>query len=152
MPGSCAPNWLQGKPITLNPRDPRPLWHQIEEGVRNLVAAGALAPGAPVPSVRELARDLTVNPATIAKAYQRLCDAGVLETRRGEGTFVAAGPPLLPLPERRRRVAEAARVFAAVAHTLKVDAATALGLAERALRDLPPGVEDGEELRRAARR
>jgi GntR family transcriptional regulator len=120
--------------------------------MRNLVAAGALAPGAAVPSVRELARDLTVNPATIAKAYQRLCDAGVLEARRGEGTFVSAGPPLLPVTERRRRVAEAARVFAAVAHTLKVDAATALSLAERALRALEASAPEGEETRHAARR
>ena len=138
--------------ITLNPRDPRPLWHQIEEGIRNLVAAGALRPGVVIPSVRELARDLTVNPATIAKAYQRLCDAGVLEARRGEGTFVSAGPPLLPLPERRRRVAEAARVFAVVAHTLKVDVGTALALAERALRELEPPAAELPEAKHAARR
>jgi GntR family transcriptional regulator len=128
--------------IQLNPRDPLPLWRQIEDGVRNLVAAEALVPGAAVPSVRELARELTVNPATIAKAYQRLCEAGVLEVRRGEGTFVAVGRPLLPLAERRRRVAEAARAFAAVATTLRVEPAVALELARRALDEMQRGGSD----------
>lgn len=136
--------------IVVHPRDPVPLWRQIEEGVRNLVAAGALPPGAALPSVREMARDLTVNPATIAKAYQRLCEAGVLEVRRGEGTFVAAGPPLLPLAERRRRVAEAARAFAGVARTLRVDAAGALEIARQALIELERGGGDDEERDHAA--
>jgi GntR family transcriptional regulator len=99
--------------LRVDPRDPLPLWRQLEDGVRNLVASGALRPGASVPSVRELARELAVNPATIAKAYQHLVDAGVLETRRGEGTFVAEGPPLLPRAERRRRLQQAARSYAA---------------------------------------
>jgi GntR family transcriptional regulator len=74
--------------LQVDPASALPIWKQIEEGVRRLVAAGALAPGAPVPSVRELARDLAVNPATVAKAYQRLVEAGLLAMRRGEGTFV----------------------------------------------------------------
>ena len=79
--------------LQVNPSDATPIWSQIEEGVRRLVASGALAAGSAVPSVRELARDLRVNPATVAKAYQRLTDAGVLSVRRGEGTFVAQTPP-----------------------------------------------------------
>jgi GntR family transcriptional regulator len=69
--------------LRVDPRDAVPIWRQIEDGVRRLVAAGALSPGATVPSVRDLARDLRVNPATVSKAYQRLTDAGVLEVRRG---------------------------------------------------------------------
>jgi DNA-binding transcriptional regulator YhcF (GntR family) len=68
--------------LRIDPADPRPIWRQIEESVRHLVASGALVAGAPVPSVRDLARDLQVNPATVSKAYQRLTDAGV---RRGSG-------------------------------------------------------------------
>ena len=70
-----------------------PVWKQIEDGVRRLVAMGALRAGGPVPSVRELARDLRVNPMTVSKAYQRLSEAGLLEVRRGEGTFVSPGAP-----------------------------------------------------------
>jgi len=75
--------------FAINPADPEPIWRQIEDGVRRLVALGALTPGASVPSVRDLARDLRVNPNTVARAYQRLAERGVLTVRRGEGTYVA---------------------------------------------------------------
>ena len=74
--------------LQVDPAAAVPIWKQIEEGVRRLVAAGRLEPGAMVPSVRDVARDLRVNPATVAKAYQSLVDAGLLAVRRGEGTFV----------------------------------------------------------------
>lgn len=56
--------------------------------MRRLVASERLGPGSAVPSVRELARALRVNPATVSKAYRRLTEAGLLAVRRGEGTFV----------------------------------------------------------------
>ena len=74
---------------------PIPIWSQIEEGVRHLVASGKLVAGAALPSVRDLAREHRINPNTVAKAYQRLAAAGVVEARRGQGTFVAAHPPAL---------------------------------------------------------
>src|SRR3954468_6979214 len=80
-------------PFRVDPRDAVPIWKQIEDGMRRLVAGGSLDPGAAVPSVRDLARDLQVNPMTVSKAYQRLSDAGVLEVRRGEGAVVAGGRP-----------------------------------------------------------
>ena len=75
--------------LRLDPRSTTPIWSQIEQQLCLLVARGRLTPGDAVPSVRELARELMVNPATVSKAYQRLCDLGVLEVRRGQGTFVA---------------------------------------------------------------
>ncbi len=78
--------------FAINPTDPAPIWRQIEEGVRRLIALGALQPGASVPSVRDLAKDLRVNPNTVARAYQRLTEGGVLSVKRGEGTFVADQP------------------------------------------------------------
>jgi len=104
--------------LRVDPRDAVPIWRQIEDGVRRLIAAGSLRPAAAVPSVRELARDLGVNPATVAKAYQRLSDSGLLEVRRGEGTFVAAEPPALARGERAREVREAAARYVGVAATL----------------------------------
>lgn len=56
--------------------------------MRHLVASERLAPGSVVPSVRELAKALRVNPATVSKAYRRLTEGGLLAVRRGEGTFV----------------------------------------------------------------
>jgi GntR family transcriptional regulator len=98
--------------------DPAPIWSQIEQGVRRLVASGSLAPGAPMPSVRDLSRDLRVNPATVSKAYQRLADAGLLEVRRGDGTYVSAEPPSLSRNERARAVRGHALRFAASVLTL----------------------------------
>ena len=104
--------------VVLDPSDPTPIWRQIEEGVRRLVASGALEPGRVAPSVRDLAKELRVNPATVAKAYQRLTDAGVLTVRRGEGTFVAAAPPRLSETERRRVLREGATRFATLATSI----------------------------------
>jgi GntR family transcriptional regulator len=106
--------------LRIDPKDALPIWKQIEDGVRRLVGAGTLRPGRPVPSVRDLARDLRVNPMTVSKAYQRLADAGVLVVRRGEGTFVADGPPQLTRAERGRTLREAASRYVGVASTLGV--------------------------------
>src|ERR1043165_4342433 len=104
-------------PLRIDPGDPRPIWRQIEESVRHLVAAGTLPPGTAVPSVRDLARDLRVNPATVSKAYQRLADAGVLEGRRGDGTYVSTTAPSLSRGQRSRALREAALRYASVAAT-----------------------------------
>ncbi|MEW5764554.1 MAG: GntR family transcriptional regulator [Acidobacteriota bacterium] len=101
--------------LKVDPRSAVPLWRQIEEGLRGLVAAGLLRPGGGVPSVRELARELRVNPATVVKACQRLVEAGLFEVRRGEGTFVAAKLPQPGRAERRRGLEEGARRYAAQA-------------------------------------
>ena len=104
--------------LHVNPADAAPIWRQIELGVGHLVAAGALKPGAALPSVRDLARDLRVNPATVSKAYQRLVDSGLLQVRRGEGTFVAEQPRGARRAERKEALREAATRFAVVATNL----------------------------------
>jgi GntR family transcriptional regulator len=118
--------------IRVNPALPVPIWSQIEDGVRQLVATGGLGPGAAMPSVRDLARAQRINPNTAAKAYQRLVDAGVLETRRGEGTFVAERPPSMPAAERARTLREGALRYASLASNLgasRSEAATVLNAA-----------------------
>lgn len=104
--------------IRIDPRAALPIWAQIEEGLRRLVGAGGLRPGRPLPSVRDLARELRVNPMTVSKAYRRLADAGVVVVRRGEGTFVADGPPQLTRAERARTLREAASRYVALALTM----------------------------------
>jgi GntR family transcriptional regulator len=111
---------------------PVPIWSQIEDGVRHLVASGALKPGDPLPSVRDLAREQRINPNTVAKAYQRLVDAGVLETRRGEGTFVAEKPPALPAGEKDRVLREAASRYASLAATVGAGRTEALAALQQA--------------------
>src|SRR5512137_546193 len=102
-----------GPRLRIDPTLPTPIWSQIEDGMRHLVASGALRPGDTVPSVRDLAREQKVNPNTVAKAYQRLVEAGLFETRRGEGTFVAANPPALPAGERERLLRDGATRYGA---------------------------------------
>ena len=76
-------------PITLDPRDARPLYAQIMDELRRALAVGALRAEDPLPSVRELASQLRVNPRTVLQAYGELEREGVLYVRRGQGTFVA---------------------------------------------------------------
>lgn len=109
-------------PFRIDTSDPRPIGRQIEEGILHLVTTGGLAPGEPIPSVRDLARDLRVNPNTVAKVFQRLGESGVLEMRRGEGTYVAEDPPLPTAAERQARLAAAASRFATTASGLGFDA------------------------------
>lgn len=104
--------------LEVDPASSVPIWSQIEEAVRRLVASGALSAGAPIPSVRDLARDLRVNPATVAKAYQRLADHGILAVRRGEGTYVAEEPPTLSRQERDRILQDGAARYATLAASI----------------------------------
>lgn len=108
-------------PFPIDPASPTPIWSQIEQAVRRLVASGALTPGDAVPSVRECATTLRINPATVSKAYQRLVDAGMLEIRRGEGTFVANGIQAASRSARMRELRDAAKTFVAVALPLGAD-------------------------------
>ena len=101
--------------FTINAADPAPIWRQIEEGVRRLIALGALSPGAPVPSMRDLARDLRVNPNTVARAYTRLIEGGVLMVKRGEGTYVAEEPVQPKKSERHEALRDGANRYASTA-------------------------------------
>jgi len=132
---------LNSRGLHVDPRDAVPIWKQIEEGMRRLVASGALKPGAPVPSVRDLARDLQVNPATVVRAYQRLVDAGLLTVKRGEGTFVADGIPTLPKAERGRALAEGALRYASTAVTVGASKDEAGNALHAAFARLAPGNE-----------
>ena len=105
----------------INPSDPAPIWRQIEEGVRRLIALGALRPGAAVPSMRDLARDLRVNPNTVARAYTRLIESGVLTVRRGEGTYVADQPAQPKKSERHEALRDGATRYASTAIAVGAD-------------------------------
>jgi GntR family transcriptional regulator len=125
--------------LQIDPSDATPIWSQIEEGLRRLVASQALPPGAAVASVRDLARDLSVNPATVAKAYQRLTEAGVFAVRRGEGTFVAQAPPPLPRGQRLRTLRDAADRYASLASTFGATEEEAAEQLRSAWKDLARG-------------
>jgi GntR family transcriptional regulator len=77
--------------LDLNSADERPIYGQIADRVKFAVAGGALRPGEMVPSVRDLAKQLVVNPNTVARAYRDLQAEGLLESVRGMGLQVAEG-------------------------------------------------------------
>lgn len=77
--------------IRINPKDGLPVYQQIKQQVKHLVASGALAAGEQLPPARELAMQLLVNANTVSRAYTELELEGVVERRRGSGTFVAEG-------------------------------------------------------------
>ena len=75
--------------VTLDNRDLRPLYLQIMDEIRRAIVVGKLKPEDPLPSVRDLASGLVINPRTVSQAYQELEREGVVYVKRGQGTFVA---------------------------------------------------------------
>ena len=76
--------------IHLNTRDPRPIYVQIKEGLCRLILSGALQTGERLPSVRELAGQLAINPNTIQRAYRELEHEGFIYSMAGKGSFVSS--------------------------------------------------------------
>ncbi len=86
-----------------------PIYRQIVDGVRLAVAGGRIKPGDELPSVRALAVELKVNANTIARAFRELEFLGVVETRRGAGTYVAASAERAARGVRRELIEKYAR-------------------------------------------
>lgn len=76
--------------LTIDANDKRPLYQQVVDGVKALIASGQLGEGTALPSVRQVAGDLGVNLNTIAAAYRQLQEEGFLRVRHGAGAVVAS--------------------------------------------------------------
>lgn len=76
--------------IPIDPRDPRPIYLQIKEGLCRLILSGAVKTGERLPSIRELAGQLAINPNTIQRAYRELESDGFIYSVSGKGSFAAA--------------------------------------------------------------
>ncbi|MGI6412389.1 MAG: GntR family transcriptional regulator [Syntrophomonadaceae bacterium] len=74
--------------LNIDTRSSIPLYQQIVDGIKSAVAKGIYNPGDRIPTVREMASQLTINPNTIAKAYHKLEQEGVIVTMRSRGTFI----------------------------------------------------------------
>ena len=105
--------------IIINVTDGVPIYRQIVNQVKYLVASGLLLPGEELPPIRTLALQLKVTPNTIVKAYGELEISGVIHKRRGSGTFVSEGrPQQVTLRERRRVIEQRIDALLAEAHQL----------------------------------
>jgi GntR family transcriptional regulator len=89
--------------VSIDNRDATPIYAQLERSLRAAIASGKLQPGDQLPTVRQLAVALRVNANTVARVYTELERAGVLETRRGVGSFVAATPAQARSPREHDR-------------------------------------------------
>jgi GntR family transcriptional regulator len=105
---------IQVSVLAIDPNDATPIYAQLERGLRAGIATGRLQAGEQLPTVRQLAVDLRVNANTVARVYAELERAGVIETRRGVGSFVTATPAQAhpPREHERRLRAFATRVLA----------------------------------------
>ena len=104
----------------IDPRSPIPLYVQIANRLRVAIATGEMKPGEALPSVRNLASSIRVNPATVVQAYRELEAAGVVESRQGAGTFVRELPETKRETERRREARRLVREMMAQAAGLGV--------------------------------
>lgn len=75
--------------LTLDSSGDTPIYQQVAQQIQRRIALGTLRPGDPVPSVRQLALELTINPNTVARAYLELEYQGILQKRPGQGTYVS---------------------------------------------------------------
>ena len=90
-----------------------PVYRQIVDQARGAVAAGSLSPGDQLPTVRQVAVDLAINPNTVVRAYRELEIRGVIETQQGMGTFVAHKKIKQDEVERQRRLTQLVTEFVA---------------------------------------
>jgi GntR family transcriptional regulator len=89
--------------LTINTNDPRPIYQQVADGIKELIARGKLPQGAPLPPVRQLAADLGVNLNTIAIAYRELQKDGLIVIKHGSGSVVASSTTTERSPDDLRR-------------------------------------------------
>jgi DNA-binding transcriptional regulator YhcF (GntR family) len=99
--------------IRLDPRSGVPVYRQVIDQVMGGIAAGTLHPGDQLPTVRQLAVDLAINPNTVIRAYRELEIRGVLDTQQGTGTFIAERKAKPDDAERERRLEQLVGEFVA---------------------------------------
>jgi GntR family transcriptional regulator len=94
-----------GRPaISINPDSHVPIYQQIVDHIRRSVAAGVYRPGEPIPSLRQMALDLVVNPNTVQRAYEQLEREGLIQARKGLGMFVTENGAVSALTESQAAV------------------------------------------------
>ena len=120
--------------LRIVPLSPEPIFEQVVFQVKSAVARGELAAGDKLPSVRELAKEVAVNPNTIARAYEALESQGVIVRRQGSGCFVRGEPSALRADDRKRKLDQLVHRAVTEAFHLGVDAAELRAAVERHLR------------------
>jgi GntR family transcriptional regulator len=132
------------QPFNIDARHPTPIYAQLERAIRFAIVTGRLGVGDQLPTVRQLAVDLRVNANTVAKVYAELERAGVVETRRGVGTFVRTNElPVNASATGRKGVSERGRKLRGLAERFLADAHAVGFSPEEVLEHLRGIVEEG---------
>jgi GntR family transcriptional regulator len=107
--------------VHLNPNSGMPIYRQLFQQLRQRIVSGQLAPNEQLPSVRDLSAELKINLLTVAKVYQLLESEGLVETRRGLGTFVLGGNETRSLTQKRKLIVDAVEQVVAEAQHLDLE-------------------------------
>lgn len=137
--------------LHINPSSGVPIYLQIENQVKHYIASGAVKAGEALPSVRQVAADLRVNPNTVARAYQNLERDGVLRSVPGGRTYAAENPSGLLKAEKIRRLRPHARQIAVEGTQLRLDPKEIVNLVEQELEALEEAYERHGDLDRQTR-
>ncbi len=122
--------------IQIDPQSGVPIYRQVMDQVRYYAASGALKPGTQLPSIRDLARALAVNPTTIVKAYTELEHDGIIEMRQGKGAFLSERAAAPNSEECARKLSQIARQLAVEARQMGVPRENVINIVESELNRL----------------
>ena len=114
--------------IQINPHSGVPAYRQVMDQIRYYAASGALKAGQQLPSIRELSRALSINPATVVKAYAELQHEGAIDVRQGKGAFVAVSVRALSRAQMRKALRGLARQLAVEAAQMGASTETVLNV------------------------
>jgi GntR family transcriptional regulator len=117
--------------VHLNPNSGMPIYRQLFQQLRQRIVSGQLAPDEQMPSVRDLSAELKINLLTVAKVYQLLEGEGLVETRRGLGTFVLGGQATRSQAQKRKLIADAVEQVVAEAQNLDLEEGEVIRLIQR---------------------
>ncbi len=129
--------------IHISTTDGVPIYLQIANQVKYLIAAGRLQAGQELPPIRTLADQLLINPNTVARAYRELQSAGILAVRRTSGTYVSAAGSPLARAQRRKKIVQRIDALLAEARQLDISTDEVVNLLRVREKSLDPRVQPG---------
>ena len=130
--------------IQINPQSGVPVYRQVMDQIKYYVASGTLHPGDQLPSIRELAQTLSVNPTTAVKAYTELEHEGVIEMKHGKGAFVADSATKMSQAEREAVLRRLARQLVVEAVQMKAPTELVLRVVEEEIMQVQNGQVAGD--------
>jgi GntR family transcriptional regulator len=124
--------------LRLNYQSGEAIYRQIVEQVKYKVASGELTPGQRLTSIRELAKQLKINPRTVVKAYEELRSAGLAVMRQGQGVFITDNLATLPNKVRKKQIEDLSRRLFAEASRLGADTAEVIQIIKETADNMRP--------------